>query len=162
MQRVRGRSLGARRGPDTGTCSSPGVQDRASPTGRVYTLLLSRARAEPPGLMWVPSNLRASPKRPGPGRSPHRQAAQRGPAAGGQDCPNPAHAEEARGLLPRRERWGWGALPQPQLGAPSPEVEGDDLIDRTGSEGGQTHKERLSPAWPGWSQGWREAGRGLD
>lgn len=33
MQRVRGRSLGARRGPDTGTCSSPGVQDRASHTG---------------------------------------------------------------------------------------------------------------------------------
>ena len=88
MQRVRGRSLGARRGPDTRICSSLGVQDRrtrqSEPHGAGSMLLPRRAQAK---LMWGPSTLRASPERPGPGGSPQRQAAQRGPAAGDRTAP---------------------------------------------------------------------------
>lgn len=89
MYRVRGRALGAGRGPDTGTCSSPGVQDRQTRQSEAHgagSTLRHRAglRQSPLGLMRGPLNLRASPVQPGPGASLGGRLPREGLPAGGQ------------------------------------------------------------------------------
>lgn len=72
MCRVRGGVLGVGSGPDTGTCSSSGVQDRRTRQSEAHgagSTLHYRAelRQSPLVLMQGPLNLRASPIQPGPG-----------------------------------------------------------------------------------------------